>query len=182
MTKNTIRLTMAQALVKYLANQHVARDGHENRFFAGMWGIFGHGNVGGDGPGSRRSTEARSSRYLSKPKNEQSHGAHRRRPTPRHRQSARHAYACTTSIGPGATNMVTGAAGATVNRIPCPACFPGDIFAESGIPAPVLQQLESPHTHGRQRQRLLSSRSRATGIASTVPSKSSPPCRKPCAS
>ncbi len=139
MTKNTLRLTMAQALVKYLANQYVARDGHENRFFAGMWGIFGHGNVAGVGQALHQ--YATDFRYYQS-QNEQAqvlasvaYAKHRNRLA---------AFACASSIGPGATNMVTGAAVATVNRIPV-LILPGDIFAER-IQAPVLQQLESEHS------------------------------------
>ena len=139
MTKQTLRLTMAQALVKYLANQHVARDGHENRFFAGMWGIFGHGNVAGVGQALQQ--YAPELRYYQS-RNEQAqvlasvaYAKHKNRLA---------AFACASSIGPGATNMVTGAAVATVNRIPV-LILPGDIFAER-IQAPVLQQVESEHT------------------------------------
>ena len=139
MTKSTIRLTMAQALVRYLAVQHVARDGHENPFFAGMWGIFGHGNVAGVGQALQQ--YAPEFRYYQS-QNEQAqvltavaYAKHRNRLA---------AFACASSIGPGATNMVTGAAVATVNRIPV-LILPGDIFAER-IQAPVLQQLESEHS------------------------------------
>ena len=135
----TTRLTMSQALIRYLANQHVARDGVENPFFAGMWGIFGHGNVAGVGQALEQ--YAPHFRYYQS-RNEQAqvltsvaYSKHRNRLA---------AFACASSIGPGATNMVTGAAVATVNRIPV-LLLPGDIFAER-IQAPVLQQLESEHT------------------------------------
>ncbi|MCY4019237.1 MAG: 3D-(3,5/4)-trihydroxycyclohexane-1,2-dione acylhydrolase (decyclizing) [Chloroflexi bacterium] len=135
----TTRLTMAQALVRYLAAQHVARDGRENPFFAGMWGIFGHGNVAGIGQALEQ--YAPDFRYYQS-RNEQAqvlasvaYAKHRNRLA---------TFACASSIGPGATNMVTGAAVATVNRIPV-LLLAGDIFAER-IQAPVLQQLESEHT------------------------------------
>ncbi len=135
----THRLTMAQALVKYLAQQHVARDGAENRFFAGMWGIFGHGNVAGVGQALQQ--YAPELRYHQS-RNEQAQVlaavAYAKQ---KNRLST---FACASSIGPGATNMITGAAVATVNRIPV-LLLAGDIFAER-IQAPVLQQLESEHS------------------------------------
>ena len=139
MTPPTTRLTMAQALVKYLARQHVSRDGVENPFFAGAWGIFGHGNVAGLGQALEQYA-SELTYYQSR--NEQAqvlasvaYAKHRNRLA---------TFACASSIGPGATNMVTGAAVATVNRIPV-LLLAGDIFAER-IQAPVLQQLESEHT------------------------------------
>src|SRR4051794_19261029 len=132
-----MRLTAAQALVRFLAAQVVERDGNERRFFGGCFGIFGHGNVAGIGqalyerPDQLRFIPAR---------NEQSmvHAA-----VGYARQLNRlGAFVCTSSIGPGATNMVTGAALATVNRLPV-LLVPGDVFA-SRIPDPVLQQLEVP--------------------------------------
>ena len=135
----TTRLTMSQALVRYLANQHVARDGSENPFFAGMWGIFGHGNVAGIGQALEQ--YAPHFRYYQS-RNEQAqvlasiaYAKHRNRLA---------TFACASSIGPGASNMITGAAAATVNRIPV-LLLAGDIFAER-IQAPVLQQIESEHT------------------------------------
>ena len=139
MIQTTIRLTMAQALVKYLSRQYVSRDGIENRFFAGMWGIFGHGNVAGVGQALEQ--YAPDMRYYQS-RNEQAqvlasvaYAKHKNRLS---------AFACASSIGPGATNMITGAAVATVNRIPV-LLLAGDIFAER-IQAPVLQQLESEHS------------------------------------
>src|SRR5436305_6385932 len=133
----TRRLTMAQALVGFLKQQHIERDGRETPFFAGVWGIFGHGNVAGIG-------EALYARPDLLPyhmaRNEQSmvHTAcGYARMTDRLRT-----FACTSSIGPGATNMITGAALATVNRLPV-LLLPGDVFA-SRIPDPVLQQVEVP--------------------------------------
>jgi 3D-(3,5/4)-trihydroxycyclohexane-1,2-dione acylhydrolase (decyclizing) len=131
------RLTMAQALVRFLASQHVERDGVEQRFFAGCWGIFGHGNVAGVGEALFESPELLPYHMA---RNEQSmvHSA-----VGYARQMDRlQAFACTSSIGPGATNMLTGAALATVNRLPV-LLLPGDVFA-SRVPDPVLQQLEVP--------------------------------------
>jgi 3D-(3,5/4)-trihydroxycyclohexane-1,2-dione acylhydrolase (decyclizing) len=131
----TVRLTMAQALVRFLCAQTTEVDGGEAPLFAGVWAIFGHGNVAGLG--------------------EALHGAQSRLPTLRaHNEQAmvhaaiafakaharRRMMACTTSIGPGATNMVTAAAVAHVNRLPV-LLLPGDVFA-SRIPDPVLQQVE----------------------------------------
>jgi len=135
----TQRLTMAQALVRYLAAQHVARDGRENPFFAGMWGIFGHGNVAGIGQALEQ--YAPDFRYYQS-RNEQAQVlASVAYAKQRNRLAT---FACASSIGPGATNMITGAAVATVNRIPV-LLLAGDIFAER-IQAPVLQQLENEHT------------------------------------
>jgi 3D-(3,5/4)-trihydroxycyclohexane-1,2-dione acylhydrolase (decyclizing) len=132
----TVRLTMAQAVVTFLAAQRSARDGREQPLFGGVFGIFGHGNVAGIGQALQEHGRALPF-YL--PRNEQAmvHTAaayakmHNRLRT----------LVCTSSIGPGATNMITGAAAATVNRIPV-LLLPGDIFA-ARRPAPVLQQLES---------------------------------------
>jgi 3D-(3,5/4)-trihydroxycyclohexane-1,2-dione acylhydrolase (decyclizing) len=132
----TVRLTAAQALVRFLAAQRVERDGVERRFFGGCFGIFGHGNVG--------IAEALLEHADVMPYHQG-----------RNEQAMVHAAAgyarmlnrlgtlvCTSSIGPGATNMVTGAALATVNRLPV-LLLPGDVFAAHG-PDPVLQQLEVP--------------------------------------
>ncbi|HZF58047.1 MAG TPA: 3D-(3,5/4)-trihydroxycyclohexane-1,2-dione acylhydrolase (decyclizing), partial [Rubrobacter sp.] len=134
----TVRLTMAQALVRFLANQYVERDGEERRFFAGCFGIFGHGNVAGIG---QALLEYKDELTYYQARNEQGmvHAA-----AAYARQKNRlQAMACTSSIGPGATNMVTGAALATINRLPV-LLLPGDVFASRG-PDPVLQQLEAPH-------------------------------------
>jgi 3D-(3,5/4)-trihydroxycyclohexane-1,2-dione acylhydrolase (decyclizing) len=138
MTK-TKRLTMAQALMEYLSVQHVSRDGVENPFFAGVWGIFGHGNVAGIGQALQQ--YAHRLRYYQS-RNEQAQ-VHTAVAYAKHKNRLQ-TFACTSSIGPGATNMITGAALATVNRIPV-LLLPGDIFAER-IQAPVLQQLESEHS------------------------------------
>jgi len=131
----TVRLTMAQALVRFLCAQTTEADGDEAPLFGGVWAIFGHGNVAGLG--------------------EALHAAQDRLPTLRaHNEQAmahaaiayakaharRRMMACTTSIGPGATNMVTAAAVAHVNRLPV-LLLPGDVFANR-IPDPVLQQVE----------------------------------------
>ncbi|MCW3063794.1 MAG: thiamine pyrophosphate enzyme central region, partial [Solirubrobacterales bacterium] len=132
------RLTMAQALVRFLAAQHVERDGERHRFFAGCWGIFGHGNVAGLGQALQQHADLLPYHPA---RNEQAmvHVA-----AGYARQRNRLAtYACTSSVGPGATNMVTGAALATIDRLPV-LLLPGDTFAGRG-PHPVLQQLEVPH-------------------------------------
>jgi 3D-(3,5/4)-trihydroxycyclohexane-1,2-dione acylhydrolase (decyclizing) len=136
MSATRVRTTMAQAVVRFLSQQYSARDGREQPFFGGVFGIFGHGNVAGIGEALH---EQRASIRYVLARNEQAmvHTAvayakmHNRLRT----------LVCTSSIGPGATNMITGAAGATINRVPV-LLLPGDIFAGRG-PAPVLQQLES---------------------------------------
>lgn len=139
MPQQTRRLTMAQALVLYMSKQYVARDGKENPFFAGVWGIFGHGNVAGIGQALQQfAPEMR----FHQSRNEQAH-VHTAIAYAKHKNRMA-TFACTSSIGPGASNMVTGAAVATVNRIPV-LILPGDIFAER-IQAPVLQQVENEHT------------------------------------
>ena len=137
MAEQTVRLTMAQAVVRFLANQRVRRDGVEQAFFAGMWGIFGHGNVAGLGQALEELSDEL--RYY-RPQNEQGmvHAAIAYAKMKNRLQT----FACTSSIGPGATNMITGAATATVNRLPV-LLLPGDVFA-SRRPDPVLQQLEHP--------------------------------------
>ncbi len=135
---DTQRLTMAQAIVAFLKNQYVERDGVEQPFFAGCFGIFGHGNVAGMGQALQQTPDFR---YY-QARNEQSmvHAAAAFAKTKNRLQT----LACTSSIGPGATNMVTGAALATINRLPV-LLLPGDIFARRNV-APVLQQLESEHS------------------------------------
>src|SRR5881296_328596 len=131
----TRRMTTAQALIGFLKNQFVERDGRETQFFAGVWGIFGHGNVAGIGQALHQSPDFRY--YLCRNEQAMVHTA-----TAFAKMSNRlRTFACTSSIGPGATNMVTGAATATINRIPV-LLLPGDIFARRNV-APVLQQLES---------------------------------------
>ncbi|MGO4423312.1 thiamine pyrophosphate-binding protein, partial [Streptomyces sp. MCAF7] len=138
MSGATRRLTTAQALVEFLAHQYTERDGTRRRLINACWGIFGHGNVAGLGQ-ALLETGQDTMPYL-QGRNEQAmvHAA-----VGYARQSNRlAAQAVTTSIGPGATNLVTGAALATVNRLPV-LLLPGDTFATR--PAdPVLQQLEVP--------------------------------------
>lgn len=134
----TIRRTMAQALISFLKNQHTERDGQQHRFFEGCLGIFGHGNVAGIGQALEQDPGLRY--YLFRNEQAMVHAA-----TAFAKASFRmRTLVCTSSIGPGATNMVTGAATATVNRLPV-LLLPGDIFARRNV-APVLQQLESPGT------------------------------------
>jgi 3D-(3,5/4)-trihydroxycyclohexane-1,2-dione acylhydrolase (decyclizing) len=131
------RITAAQALVRFLAAQHVERDGVERRFFEGCFGIFGHGNVAGIGQALYQHPDLLTY-YQARNEQAMVHTA-----VGFARMSNRLAtLACTTSIGPGATNLVTGAALATVNRLPV-LLLPGDVFA-SRRPDPVLQQLEVP--------------------------------------
>lgn len=134
----TRRMTMAQALIGFLKNQYVERDGHEHAFFAGVLGIFGHGNVAGIGQALQQNPDLP---YIPV-RNEQS-AVHLASGFAKASNRLR-AFACTSSIGPGATNMITGAALATINRLPV-LLLPGDIFARRNV-APVLQQLESPNT------------------------------------
>ncbi|MFC0410875.1 3D-(3,5/4)-trihydroxycyclohexane-1,2-dione acylhydrolase (decyclizing) [Roseomonas elaeocarpi] len=131
----TIRLTMAQALVRFLAAQRTAAEDGDLPIFAGVWAIFGHGNVAGLGEALHG---VRDALPTFRAHNEQSmaHSAIAfAKATGRRRMMA-----CTTSIGPGATNMVTAAALAHVNRLPV-LLLPGDVFAHRG-PDPVLQQVE----------------------------------------
>jgi 3D-(3,5/4)-trihydroxycyclohexane-1,2-dione acylhydrolase (decyclizing) len=134
----TVRLTTAQAIIRFLKNQYVRRDGQEDRFFAGILGIFGHGNVAGVGQALQENPDFP---YILV-RNEQS-GVHFAAGYTKMKNRLQ-TFACTSSIGPGATNMITGAALATINRLPV-LLLPGDIFARRNV-APVLQQLESPTT------------------------------------
>ncbi len=138
----TIRLTVAQALIHFLAAQYSERDGKERRLIAGCFGIFGHGNVAGIGEALLEAELARPGELpYYQARNEQAmvHAA-----AAYARMANRAAtLACTSSIGPGATNMVTGAALATINRLPV-LLLPGDVFA-TRVADPVLQQLEQPH-------------------------------------
>jgi 3D-(3,5/4)-trihydroxycyclohexane-1,2-dione acylhydrolase (decyclizing) len=132
------RLTVAQALVRFLAVQDVERDGQRSRFFAGCYGIFGHGNVAGIGQALHQYREAMP---FFPARNEQGM-VHIAAGYARQRNRLG-TFACTTSVGPGATNLVTGAALATINRLPV-LLLPGDTFA-TRTPHPVLQMLEVPH-------------------------------------
>jgi 3D-(3,5/4)-trihydroxycyclohexane-1,2-dione acylhydrolase (decyclizing) len=140
----TVRMTVGQAVVRFLAAQRSERDGTRHRLIEGCFGIFGHGNVAGIGQGLLEAELAPDPdlgglRYL-QARNEQAmvHAATAFART-RNRLST---LACTSSIGPGATNMVTGAALATINRLPV-LLLPGDVFA-TRVADPVLQQLEHP--------------------------------------
>jgi 3D-(3,5/4)-trihydroxycyclohexane-1,2-dione acylhydrolase (decyclizing) len=135
---STRRLTTAQAIITFLKNQYVERDGEQNVFFQGVLGIFGHGNVAGIGQALQQYPDFP---YIMV-RNEQS-AVHLAAGYAKMSNRMR-TYACTSSIGPGATNMITGAAMATINRLPV-LLLPGDIFARRNV-APVLQQLESPTT------------------------------------
>ncbi|MDN5485293.1 MAG: 3D-(3,5/4)-trihydroxycyclohexane-1,2-dione acylhydrolase (decyclizing), partial [Pseudomonas sp.] len=134
----TTRLTMAQALVKFLDNQYIEVDGVQSKFVAGVFTIFGHGNVLGLGQALEQDS---GDLVVHQGRNEQgmAHAAigfakqHLRRKI----------YACTASVGPGAANMLTAAATATANRIPL-LLLPGDVYA-SRQPDPVLQQIEQFH-------------------------------------
>ena len=129
------RLTVAQVIVGYLQKQYSSRDGKEYRFLEGIFGIFGHGNVAGIGQALEQDPGLKY--YLCRNEQAMVHTA-----AAFAKASFRmRALVCTTSIGPGATNMLTGAALATVNRLPV-LLLPGDIFARRNV-APVLQQLES---------------------------------------
>ena len=131
-----MKLTMSQALVQFLKNQFVERDNKKNAFFSGVWGIFGHGNVTGIGQALEQDGELK--HFL--PRNEQAmvHAAAAYAKQNRRLKT----FACTSSIGPGATNMITGAAGATINRLPV-LLLPGDAFNRRNV-SPVLQELEHP--------------------------------------
>jgi 3D-(3,5/4)-trihydroxycyclohexane-1,2-dione acylhydrolase (decyclizing) len=133
----TIRLTTAQALVRFLAAQHVERDGNHRRFFAGCFGIFGHGNVAGVGQALHQHPDLLTY-YQARNEQAMVHAA----AGYARMKNRLGTFACTTSIGPGATNMVTAAAGATINRLPV-LLLPGDVFAAHAAD-PVLQQLEVP--------------------------------------
>jgi 3D-(3,5/4)-trihydroxycyclohexane-1,2-dione acylhydrolase (decyclizing) len=130
-----IRLTVAQALIRFLSQQHTERDGVRHRLFAGCFGIFGHGNLAGLGQALRQYPDLLTYHQA---RNEQAMvhtAAAYARMTDR-----MSTFACTTSVGPGATNMLTAAAGATINRLPV-LLLPGDVFA-GRVADPVLQQLE----------------------------------------
>jgi 3D-(3,5/4)-trihydroxycyclohexane-1,2-dione acylhydrolase (decyclizing) len=155
----TTRLTVAQAIVRFLERQYVERDGVETAFFAGCWGIFGHGNVAGVGQAlleRERQDNDQTTDQTTGPAHDSGEHVLRYRQA-RNEQAmvhaavgyARHrdrlaAYACTASVGPGSTNMVTGAALATINRIPV-LLLPGDVFA-TRVANPVLQELEDPRS------------------------------------
>jgi 3D-(3,5/4)-trihydroxycyclohexane-1,2-dione acylhydrolase (decyclizing) len=140
---DTIRLTVAQALVKFLSAQYSESDGEEQRLFAGCFGIFGHGNVAGIGQALLQAEleEPDSLPYILG-RNEQAmvHTAVAYARMKNRLQT----YAVSTSVGPGATNMLTGAALATINRLPV-LLLPADTFADRSA-SPLLQELELPHS------------------------------------
>ena len=136
--KESLRLTMAQALVRYLMRQFVNRPEGEVAFIAGVWAIFGHGNVAGLGEALFAVKDGLNT-YRAHNEQAMAHAAIAFAKAMRRQR----AMACTTSIGPGATNMVTAAALAHVNRLPL-LLLPGDVFANRR-PDPVLQQLEAFH-------------------------------------
>ena len=144
----TVRLTVAQALVRFLANQYSERDGVEQRLIPGCWGIFGHGNVAGVGQALLEAAPTGELPYHLA-RNEQGM-VHAAVGFARMRNRLQ-AMACTASIGPGSTNMLTGAALATTNRIPV-LLLPSDIFA-TRVAAPVLQELELPGRVGHLGER-----------------------------
>ncbi len=134
--QSTIRLTSAQALVKFLCAQNVDIDGKPAALFAGVWAIFGHGNVAGLGE-ALYSVRDRLPTYRAHNEQAMAHAAIAFTKA----SNRRRMMACTSSIGPGATNMVTAAAVAHVNRLPV-LFLPGDLFANRS-PDPVLQQIEN---------------------------------------
>ncbi|MYS93101.1 MULTISPECIES: 3D-(3,5/4)-trihydroxycyclohexane-1,2-dione acylhydrolase (decyclizing) [Streptomyces] len=138
MSATTRRLTTAQALVRFLSAQYTERDGVRRRLIAGTWGIFGHGNVAGVGQALLEAGEHVMPFHQGRNEQSMVHAA-----VGYARQLNRlSAQAVTTSIGPGATNLVTGAALATINRLPV-LLLPGDYFATHSAD-PLLQQLEHP--------------------------------------
>ena len=138
MPDKTIKLTVAQAVIQFLKTQYVERDSVEQKFFMGCFGIFGHGIVGGIGEALQANPDFRY--YQTRNEQAMVHTAAAFAKM-KNRLST---FACTSSIGPGATNMITGAAAATINRMPV-LLMPGDIFARRNV-APVLQQLEMPYS------------------------------------
>ncbi|RLM09811.1 3D-(3,5/4)-trihydroxycyclohexane-1,2-dione acylhydrolase (decyclizing) [Gibbsiella quercinecans] len=134
----TTRLTMAQALVRFLDNQYIEVDGHEIKFVKGIFAIFGHGNVMGLGQALEEDCGQLS---VHQGRNEQGM-AHVATGFAK-QQLRRQIFACTSSVGPGAANMITAAATATANRIPL-LLLPGDVYA-TRQPDPVLQQIEQEH-------------------------------------
>jgi 3D-(3,5/4)-trihydroxycyclohexane-1,2-dione acylhydrolase (decyclizing) len=136
--ESTKRLTTAQALLRFLSQQYIEIDGEKRKFFHGVFGIFGHGQV--TGLGQALEQEADLITYY-RIQNEQG-GVHIALGAARHLNRLG-CFAVTSSIGPGATNMVTGAATATTNHLPV-LLLPGDIFVDRQ-PDPVLQQIEHPY-------------------------------------
>ncbi len=173
---STVRLTVGQAIVRFLAQQYVERDGEQNRFIAGVWGIFGHGNVAGLGQALEELGDEYDMPYY-RPQNEQGQ-VHIATAFAKHSNRLR-AFACTSSIGPGATNMITGAATATVNRLPV-LLLPSDYFANRLVD-PVLQQVEHPVEHDVSASDAFRPVSRYFD-RTPAPSSSSPACPRHSAS
>jgi len=140
---STVRLTVAQALVRFLANQWSERDGVEQRLIPGCFGIFGHGNVAGVGQALLQATQDGTDLPYYLARNEQAM-VHASVGYARMKNRLQ-ALACTASVGPGSSNMVTGAALATINRIPV-LLLASDTFA-TRAPSPVLQELEDPRSY-----------------------------------
>jgi 3D-(3,5/4)-trihydroxycyclohexane-1,2-dione acylhydrolase (decyclizing) len=136
MIMKTEKLTSAQALIRFLKKQYVQRDGKQLPFISGVWGIFGHGNVAGIAQALHEYQDM--PYYLARNEQAMTHTAIAYAKSKNRMQ----AMACTASVGPGSSNMVTGAATATINRIPL-LLLPSDIFARRNV-GPVLQQLEYP--------------------------------------
>ena len=134
----TKKLTVAQATIEFLKNQYVRRDNIENKFFAGCFGIFGHGNVVGLGEALKENLDFKY--YQTRNEQAMVHTAAAYAKMKNRMQT----FACTTSIGPGATNMITAAASATINRIPV-LLIPGDFFSKRSA-SPLLQQTEHSFT------------------------------------
>ena len=131
----TVRLTVAQALVRFLAAQYTERDGTRQRLIEGCWGIFGHGNVAGVGQALlqvQQTGEADLKYYLARNEQAMVHASAAFAKMRNRLQT----FACTASTGPGSTNMITGAALATTNRLPV-LLLPSDMFATRD-PDPVL--------------------------------------------
>src|SRR5258707_8672126 len=135
-----MRLTVGQAVVRFVIAQHSERDGIRQRFFAGCWGLFGHRNIPGLCHALLESgDELRYYQARNEPAIVHAAAGYARM------KNRLQTFACTSSIGPGATNMVTGAALATVNRLPV-LLLPGDVFA-TRVASPVLQELEDPTSY-----------------------------------
>jgi len=172
----TVRLTVGQAIVRFMAEQYTERDGVQQRFIAGVWGIFGHGNVAGLGQALEELGDECEMPYY-RPQNEQAQ-VHLAAAYAKHKNRLQ-TFACMSSIGPGATNMITAAAGATVNRLPV-LLFPSDYFANR-LPDPVLQQIEHPVEHDVSASDAFRPVSRYFD-RTPVPSSFSPASRRPSAS
>ncbi|WP_040685283.1 3D-(3,5/4)-trihydroxycyclohexane-1,2-dione acylhydrolase (decyclizing) [Nocardiopsis baichengensis] len=135
----TVRLTVSQALVRFLAVQYTERDGERQRLVPGVWGIFGHGNVAGLGQALLQAATTGEADLPYYPARNEQAMVHASAAFAKMRDRLQ-TFACTASTGPGSTNMVTGAALATTNRLPV-LLLPGDMFA-TRAPDPALQQLE----------------------------------------